>query len=109
MKVYLTGCLLTVLIEGMVFLMARYRHADFLAMLVFVNAATNLSLNLFLHETGLYHWTLFLEVFLWLLEYLVYGLYDGFDRKKLIVTVLANLCSFLFGLLLYPGMRDLIF
>ena len=109
MKYYLIGCLLTVVLEEAVFFVAGYRKKDFLLLCVCTNVLTNLSLNLFLSKSGLYSLTWVWEALVWLGEYLIYGLYEGFDTRLLFVTCGANLFSFLSGLLIFPEVRELIF
>lgn len=103
MSLIFKACLYTVIIETIIFYLAGYRKAYEIGIVICANTISNLSLNLFLSVTGLYtpFLLIVLEAVVVFLEYLIYLL--AFDRtlKLFVLTIVANLCSFLIGRFLF--------
>ncbi|MBR0373946.1 MAG: hypothetical protein IJH91_05425 [Mogibacterium sp.] len=96
------GCALTVALETLFFLIAGYgRRRYFMLLCVAVNVATNLALNLTLMVYRTVPFILALEVVVVLVEYAVYAAAEGRSRRLLLLTLGANLTSFLTGVLLF--------
>ncbi len=99
-------CALTIALELLFFAFTPYwRRRYFPLFCAAVNAATNLSLNLILGTIpdiqGRPAVVLALEVLVVLTEYGVYAAAYGRARALLLLTLCANLLSFLTGVLLF--------
>ncbi len=97
MSLYL-ACFLTMAIETAYFFLNGYRERDFLTVCLAANAATNLTLNLILGNTGLYGWiVILLEVMAVIAEYAVFSLTLKPSKALLLQTTVANLLSYSVG------------
>ena len=97
MSLYL-ACGLTMVIETAYFFLTGYRDRNFLIVCLAVNAATNLSMNLILKETGVQIGTVIIaEVIVVAVEYVVYCLVSKPSKALLIHTAIANVLSFSIG------------
>ena len=104
------GCLFTILVEVFFFFLFGYRSKKFIIAAILANLTSNLILNYiiyFLDLTGEpnYWWIpLAKEVGGWIYGSLLY-LPGGKDKKKyfeiVLLTLAANCCSFIIGILLY--------
>ncbi len=97
MSLYL-ACGLTMAIETAYFFLIGYRDRCFLIVCLAVNAATNLSMNLILKQTGVQIGTVIIaEVIVVAVEYAVYCLVSKPSKALLIHTAIANVLSFSIG------------
>jgi len=97
MSLYL-ACGLTMAIETVYFFLIGYREQSFLIVCLAVNAATNLSMNLILKQTGVQIGTVIIaEVIVVAIEYAVYCLVLKPSKALLIHTAIANVLSFSIG------------
>ncbi len=97
MSLYL-ACGLTMAIETAYFFLIGYRERSFLIVCLAVNAATNLSMNLILKQTGVQLGTVIIaEVIVIAVEYAVYCLVSKPSKALLIHTAIANVLSFSIG------------
>lgn len=99
-------CAMTIALELLFFAFTPYRRRRYFLLLCgAVNAATNLSLNLFLSTTlsgqNRLLVILVLEALVVLVEYGVYAAAYGRSGRLLLMTFGANLLSFLTGVLLF--------
>lgn len=98
----LLPCLLTVLIETVFFALTGYKSCLFLALCVCVNAATNLTLNLLLPFLPCPAVSIYAaELLIVAAEYAAYGLAIGRGYKLFLLTLAANIVSYLAGVLIY--------
>lgn len=100
------ACGLTVLIEGLFFILLGYREKWFVLLCVCANVLTNLTLNLLV-------WLLYylgvkltvvvypLEALVVVSEYLIYRAYEGASKKLFLMVFAANALSYLTGVLLF--------
>lgn len=100
------ACGLTVLIEGLFFILMGYREKGFVLLCVCANVLTNLTLNLLV-------WLLYylgvkltvvvypLEALVVVSEYLIYRAYEGASKKLFLLVFTANALSYLTGVLLF--------
>ena len=99
------ACILTVLIETPVLALWSARKGDELTVVVSVNVASNLLLNLFLSffpAVAALPTVLLPEAVVVAAEYWVYRLAFGKRRGLLPVTAAANVLSFCLGLMICP-------
>ena len=97
MSLYL-ACGLTMAMEAAYFFLIGYRGRDFLTVCLAANAATNLTLNLILRNTGSQiRIVILLEITAVAAEYAAYCLALKPSRTLLMHTVIANLLSFSIG------------
>ena len=100
---YLTACSLTVLIETAFFLLMGWRSRDEITVVICVNVASNLLLNLTFAQ-GIPRSVLTVaagEGLVVIAEYAVYAQLNGRSRKLFLQTLLANALSYGAGVLLY--------
>ena len=101
----LKACLLTVLIETVLFYLFGYRTKDDITIVACANAVTNLSLNLILAICGARstYWNIVvpLELAVVLAEFLIYARAFGPSRLLFWRVLAANALSFGIGLLLF--------
>lgn len=90
------ACVLTVVFELAVFLLAGYENR-FIPLCATVNVMTNLTLNGFLRDYNL----LLMEALVVAVEYIIYAMADGWSLKLFGVTLLANVVSFTAGILIF--------
>lgn len=99
----LIACVLTVLIETPVFLLAGYRGRDELTVIVCANIVTNLTLNLcaaFLFpQRGAAEYLA--ELVVVGAEYTAYALAFGRSRRLFLLTLAANCLSYGLGFLIF--------
>lgn len=97
------ACLLTAAAETLFFsLWKNYRRWAFLALCVFVNIATNLTLNTLIMLLGFSPLTVYpMELLVIAAEYGLYALAIGRSRRLLLLTVGANALSYTLGGLIY--------
>ena len=103
MILYLTACGLTVLIETAFFLLMGWRSRDEIIVVICVNVASNLLLNLAFAQ-GIPHSVLTIaagESLVVIAEYAVYARLNGRSCKLFLQTFLANALSYGAGVLLY--------
>lgn len=100
--------LLTLIFEGLVFLLFRFKNKDFWILFFLVNVLTNLSINLillsssfFLSYTALVILLYILEVSVIFIEYFFYTKKEGKSFRLFLSTFLANLLSYSLGLLIF--------
>ena len=97
MSLYL-ACGLTMAIETAYFFLIGYRDRNFLIVCLAVNAATNLTMNLILKETGVQIGTVIIaEIIVVAAEYAVYSLASKPSKALLFHTAIANVLSFSIG------------
>ena len=97
MSLYL-ACGLTMAIETAYFILIGYKGWDFLTVCLAINAATNLTLNLILRNTGIQGWPIALsEILVVGVEYAVYSLVRKPSKVLLMHTAAANLLSYSIG------------
>jgi hypothetical protein len=102
-KILFLACLLTVLAETALFALFGYRSKDDLAIVVYANIITNLSLNLLIalvFPQGADLWLLPLECLVVAVEYLIYAKAFGASKKLFLQTLAANVLSFALGVVL---------
>lgn len=93
-------CVLTVILESTVFLIAGYgKKPLFMPLCIAVNVMTNLALNGFFREYNL----LISETVIVCIEYIIYAIAVGRSVKLFGVTLAANILSFMAGVLLIWG------
>ncbi len=101
----LKACLLTVLIETVLFYLLGYRTKDDITIVACANVVTNLSLNLILAISGTRatYWNIVvpLELAVVLAEFLIYARAFGPSRSLFWKVLAANALSFGIGLLLF--------
>ncbi len=99
----IAACVLTVLIETPVFLLAGYRSRDEILIVVCANVASNLLLNLTVAYLlpGRIAAAYALELVVLAAEYAAYALAFGRSKKLFLLTLAANCLSFGFGLLFF--------
>ncbi|MBQ1407703.1 MAG: hypothetical protein IIY88_06175 [Eubacterium sp.] len=96
------GCILTCIIELIVFAAAGYgKEKYFLLLTIAVNTATNLTINLILAGYRSPVLIALLEAAVVLTEYAVYAAVAGRSRRLFALTFAANAASFLFGGLVF--------
>ena len=95
-------CLLTVVIETVLFVLNGYRGKDALIVVICTNILTNVALNLTAAITG---WrppaAYFAEFAVVAVEYAIYARAFGQSKKLFWLTLAANALSFGVGLLIY--------
>ena len=104
------GCLFTILVEVFFFFLFGYRSKKFIIAAILANLTSNLILNYIIYFLDLtaspnYGWILLaMEIGVWIYESLIYILVEK-DKKKyfeiVLLTLAANCCSFIIGILLY--------
>ncbi len=100
---FIKACVITVVLETAFFAVLAYRKKDDLVIVALANVITNLSLNLFLYLVPAAYsplWVFLLEVLVVVVEYLIYKKAFGGSAKLLLMTLGANVLSYLAGLLL---------
>ena len=98
----LWACLITVAVETAFFALVGYRDGWFLALCVCANAATNLTLNLLLGViANTSFWVYPLEVCVVAVEYVIYALYEGRSKRLFLLTLAANVLTYLAGLFIF--------
>jgi hypothetical protein len=96
------NCILTVLMETILFALIGKRRGMFLVLCAAVNVATNLTLNLIVRIGEIaFPEVLLLEAAVVCIEYLVYALYEGRSLRLFVLTFAANLATYLTGVLIY--------
>jgi len=97
MSLYL-ACGLTMAIETAYFWLAGFRKREFLIVCLAINAATNLTMNLILKDTGVQVWIVILsEIIVVTVEYAVYCFVAKPTKELLLHTMIANVLSFSVG------------
>ena len=97
MSLYL-ACGLTMAIETAYFFLIGYRERSFLIVCLAVNAATNLSMNLILKQTGVQIGTVIIaEIIVVAVEFAAYCLVSKPPKALLLHTSIANVLSLLIG------------
>ena len=97
------ACVITVVVETVLFRIFGYKKADDLVIIVLSNVITNVTLNvLILLVPDLYDvpWLIIAELAVVAAEYLIYRRAFGGSFKLLILTFFANVLSFASGLIL---------
>ncbi len=100
---YALACVLTVLLETPLFLLAGYRQRDEVTVVVCANVVTNLLLNVtvaLLAPVGAAAVCL-LEAAVVAAEYAIYALAFGRSKRLALLTLAANCFSFAAGLLIF--------
>ena len=101
----LKACLLTVLIETVLFYMFGYREKDDITIVACANVVTTLSLNLILAVCGArstyWNYVVPLELIVVFAEFLIYTRAFGPSKKLFLLTLAANALSFGIGQLLF--------
>ena len=88
-------------IETAFLLLIGYRGREFVTVCLAMNAATNLTINLILQNTGILVWiVILLEILAVGVEYAVYSLMQKPSKVLLMHTAIANLLSISVGGLL---------
>lgn len=105
---FLLGVVLTLVFEGAVFLPVKYKDRDFWIIFALANTVSNLFINLTVslcYDIVPYAWLVVilytLEISAVLFEYCIYSKKEGRSMKLFIYTFLANLFSYVSGLLLF--------
>jgi hypothetical protein len=105
---FLLGVLLTLVFEGAVFLPVKFEDRDFWIIFALANTVSNLFVNLtvslcygIVPRTWLILILYVLEVSAVLFEYWIYSKKEGRSMRLFIYTFLANLFSYVLGLLLF--------
>ncbi len=100
--------LLTLMLEGIVFYLFYYRERLFWEIFCYVNIASNVLLNVIvillrkvLPDIPAYYYILPLEVLVILGEWKGYLLFFSNKRKLFLVTMTANVFSFVIGILIF--------
>ena len=99
MQIYL-NCLFTVIIELLLFVLLGYREKKFLLLVICTNTATNIFLNLLLYHVDYHLFIIPLELLIVLSEYIIYALYLNRSKRLFEYVFLANLITFMIGLLI---------
>jgi uncharacterized protein YjeT (DUF2065 family) len=92
---------LTLLIEITIFLILKYRSYKFLMLFIITNIVTNLSMNYLLKFMPItrYDFSLYgMEIFVFIIEGLIYILYLKEFKKAMILSFIANFSSLFLGL-----------
>lgn len=93
---YILPCLITVLIETLFLFILKYRRKEQLAVIVLVNIVTSLALYLLLSALpNSFIIALLLDIVVIAAEYVVYALCFGRSKKLFVLTLIANLITFL--------------
>ncbi|OQB52368.1 MAG: hypothetical protein BWX97_01394 [Firmicutes bacterium ADurb.Bin146] len=100
--------ILTLIFEGLVFLLFRFKNRDFWILFLLINILTNLSINLILLVSSLFMTYTVQVIFLYILEisavfieYIFYAKKEGKSIKLFLCTFLANMLSYSLGLLIF--------
>lgn len=98
----LWACLITVVVETAFFVLVGYRDGWFLTLCACANAATNLTLNLLLGVIiNASFWVYPLELGVVAVEYVIYALYEGRSGKLFLLTLAANVLTYVAGILIF--------
>lgn len=98
---FLLPCALTVIIELIWFLCFGYRDMLSVLLCVFVNVVTNISLNYYISYYNSSPWAVVIgEVIVVIAEYFMYAMAYGRGKRLFLITLGANLLSFLTGFVL---------
>lgn len=104
----LIAVVLTLVLEGIVFLVFNYRQRSFWEVFALVNIATNILLNITVYLLQVvfiniesFYYIIPLEVVVVLSEWLVYCMFLGNKKQLFLVTLIANIFSFIVGVLIF--------
>lgn len=104
----LIAVVLTLVLEGIVFLVFNYRQRLFWEVFVLINIATNILLNIAVYLLGVafinvksFYYIIPLEVIVVLSEWLVYSMFLGKKKHLFLVTTIANVFSVVIGVLIF--------
>ena len=100
--------LLTLVLEGIIFFLFQYRQRSFWEIFLYVNVASNVLLNVIVYllrgiiiDIPAYYYMVVLEVVVIISEWKVYGLFFPNKKKLLLITIIANVFSFIIGAFIF--------
>lgn len=100
--------LLTLGLEGIIFFLFQYRQCFFWEIFLYVNVASNVLLNVIVYllrgaiiNIPAYYYMVVLEVVVIISEWKVYGLFFPNKKKLLLITIIANVFSFMIGAFIF--------
>ena len=101
--VVFAACVLTVVIETVFMYLVGYRTRNIITIIVFTNVLTNLILNLIIILFYITDLTtvILLETAVVISEYFIYAHFEGHSRKLFVLTLAANVITYVTGLLLF--------
>lgn len=97
------ACILTVVIETAFMYLFGYRTRNIITVIVFANVLTNLLLNLMIILFFITDSTavILLEIVVVISEYHIYAHFEGHSKKLFVLTLAANVITYVTGLLLF--------
>ena len=109
-------CILTVIIELIVFALFSYaKKGYFIRLLIFTNIFTNISLNFIfyflierIYNNFIYLILIILEMLVVFIEYKIYAATEKSSEKLLGTTITANVLSFILGYFIFLNVFELI-
>lgn len=100
--------LLTLVLEGIIFFLFQYRQRSFWEIFLYVNVASNVLLNVIVYllrgiiiDIPAYYYMVVLEVVVIISEWKVYCLFFPNKKKLLLITIIANVFSFMIGAFIF--------